>query len=197
MIRLCMFDMGGVILRQCQVAPHLLAYLGRRETAFNQFSDSVRKMLKFFSRGLVDERDFWQVFEQETGAKVAWDGQSLFGRFFHPVLDLPTVEVVKTLRRQDMRVVCGTNVVAPHYEINKALGFYDIFDHVYASHEMHLAKPDPDFYRYILEKEQVFADQVFFSDDMLDNIEAAESVGLKAFQYSDASHLVLQLGMAL
>lgn len=193
MIELCIFDMGGVVVRDFQMAPELLPYLGRKELEFSQMPDGVRQALHAHSKGLIEEGEFWQIYELETSSKVPQSGQSLLGKFFHPVLDQPTIEVIKQLKNLNMRVVCGTNVIDSHYKIHQALKQYTIFDHVYASHLMHLAKPDRTFFKQILEQEKISAEHVFFTDDMEINVLAAKEEGLSAYVYSDAKHLAIQL----
>ena len=111
------------------------------------------------------------------------------GKFFHPVLDEPTIEVIKRIKEKGMRVVCGTNVLDSHYKIHMALHQYDIFDKVYPSHLIHLRKPDFRFYRYIAEREGVNPSQCFFTDDIKENVDAGKEVGMVSFQYFDADKL--------
>ena len=50
MIKVCMFDMGGVLVRNFLVAPKLLAFLGRSETSFSELPDSFRQALRAHSK---------------------------------------------------------------------------------------------------------------------------------------------------
>jgi HAD superfamily hydrolase (TIGR01509 family) len=55
-----------------------------------------------------------------------------------------------------------------------------VFDHTYASHLIHLAKPDPAFYRHILDAEGAAPAQALFLDDREVNVEAAAGLGIHA-----------------
>ena len=55
----------------------------------------------------------------------------------------------------------------------------DLFDHVFVSHEVHLAKPDPEIYRHVVSHIGRPAEQCFFIDDTLINVEAAQHEGLQ------------------
>ena len=193
MIKICMFDMGGVIIRDFQVAPKLLPFLGRKETQIGDISPEVQIALRQHSKGLIEEHGFWQAYQHSTSSKIPTSDQSLLGKFFSPVLDQPTIEVLQELKRRKYRVICGTNVIDAHYRIHNELQQYDIFDHVYASHHMHLAKPDGTFYQYILEMEKVAPHEMFFTDDMQENVLSARNEGLVAYTYSDAQNLRIQL----
>jgi putative hydrolase of the HAD superfamily len=193
MIKVCMFDMGGVLVRNFMVAPKLLAFLGCSETSFSELPDLFRQALRSHSKGDIAEKELWEIYEKATGSSVVKHEGSLLGKFFEPTLDIPTLEILSELKQQGHRVICGTNVNDSHYTIHHQLHQYDIFDHVYASHLMHRAKPDSSFFQFILQKEQLKPDQLFFTDDMPSNVASAQEQGLISYPYSDASTLRLQL----
>jgi putative hydrolase of the HAD superfamily len=188
-----MFDMGGVIIRDFQVAPKLLPFLGREETQIGDISPEVKMALRQHSKGLIGETEFWKTYQHSTSMAIPPGEKSLLGKFFTPVLDAPTIEVIEELKRRKYRVICGTNVIDAHFRIHNELHQYDIFDQVYASHHMHLAKPEGTFYQYILEMENVSPHEMFFTDDMQENVLSARNEGLVAYTYSDAHNLRIQL----
>jgi len=185
--------MGGVVIRNHNVAPQLLDYLGRREERFTDCDPGILDALRRHGRGEVDEDAFWEVYKKATGDPLPPVQGSLLGRFFSPVLDGPTIAVLEELKRKGMRVVCGTNVIDAHYHIHQKNGDYGIFDKVYPSHLMKISKPDQDFYRYILDAEDVLPGEAFFTDDSEQNVQAACQVGLNSFLYSDSHELRRQL----
>lgn len=188
MIKLCIFDMGGVIIRDFSIGPELLPYLGY--PGLKGFQDLGREYYELIERhsiGEISEDEFWRGYENLSGKKITEKG--LLGKFFHPVFDEPTIEVIKRIKEKGMRVVCGTNVLDSHYKIHMALHQYDIFDKVYPSHLIHLRKPDLRFYRYIAEREGVNPSQCFFTDDIKENVDAGKEVGMVSFQYFDADKL--------
>jgi putative hydrolase of the HAD superfamily len=69
------------------------------------------------------------------------------------------------------------------------LGQYAVFDKVYASHLMGLAKPDADFFTYILKAEGMKPEEVFFTDDLARNAEAAAGLGIASLAYTGADAL--------
>ena len=188
---ICIFDMGGVLVRNHNVFPALSRYLGFDESchSFADFGKEVSDSLRLYSEGRISENEFWTVFSSVTGKHIEDDGESLFGRFFKPVIDDPTEAVIKELKGRGIRVVCGTNVIKEHYDVHIALSQYCVFDKVYPSFRMHLNKPDQEFFRYIIEKEGVLPEECFFTDDLIDNVASAESVGMHSYLYSDAETL--------
>jgi len=185
--------MGGVMIRDYHMEPELMPFLGLREKSFNVMDPRLNAALLRHSRGEINEENFWLEYSKITGRTVPFHEGSLLGKFFHPRLDDPTVQIVKELKSAGMRVVGGTNVIDAHYRIHMNLNQYALFDKVYASHLMGIAKPDPAFFAYILRTEGIQAAGTFFTDDVAENVYAATDAGLNAFVYTGAMALREQL----
>ena len=185
--------MGGVMVRDFRMAPELLPFLGLGEKSFEDIDKRLIEALLRHSRGEISENDFWVLYTQISGRALPPHEGSLFGKFFHPKMDGPTEQLVRELKAAGMRVVAGTNVIDAHYRIHHELNQYDIFDKVYASHLMGIAKPDPAFFGYILKAENIQAGEAFFTDDFIENVNAAAEAGLNAFHYTDAATMRKQL----
>lgn len=201
MIKLCIFDMGGVMVRDFHIAPELMPYLGYSDASligkdsysFSDISPVISEALNSHSTGDISEEEFWKIYEKETNKKVPESEGSLLGKFFHPVLDQATVDVVNDLKKKGIKVVCGTNVIDIHYKIHNQLHQYDVFDKVYPSHLMRKRKPNPEFWLEILEKEGVKPEEAFFTDDLESNVKASEKLGIHAHVYTDAGPLRKEL----
>ena len=73
----------------------------------------------------------------------------------------------------------------------------DLFDNVFVSHEVQLAKPDAEIYRHVLRQIGRPAAQCLFIDDALVNVEAAQREGLQGawldIRKPDALKKILQI----
>jgi putative hydrolase of the HAD superfamily len=192
-MKLCIFDMGGVMIRNYHIAPKLTQYLGLGTDTFQKFDERLASYLHLHSEGKITEPEFWDYYRTITNKEIPQGEESLLGKFFTPTLDAPTMAVVRNLKARNVRVVCGTNVIDAHYKIHQQLHQYDIFDAVYPSHLLGIAKPKIDFYQRICTEEQVEPEEVFFTDDMQVNVDASLQAGLKGFLYTDAANLESQL----
>jgi putative hydrolase of the HAD superfamily len=96
-----------------------------------------------------------------------------------------THELLRALREAGLRCYLATNQ-AEHRGIHMRdeLGYAALFDGAFYSYEMGVAKPDPAYFRFIVEALQVPPGELLFLDDRLDNVEAARSVGLRAEVWS-------------
>jgi glucose-1-phosphatase len=61
---------------------------------------------------------------------------------------------------------------------------FELFDLVFLSHEMGLAKPDVAIYETVLKKISISPDKVLFFDDLAANLEGAKKTGIQTYQIS-------------
>jgi putative hydrolase of the HAD superfamily len=59
--------------------------------------------------------------------------------------------------------------------------FDELFDKAYFSFDMHLSKPDPEVYEFIINQHDLKPSQTLFIDDNEENIAAASKLGLKTY----------------
>lgn len=181
-LRLYIFDEGGVLIRRHMIIAEVAAALGLAHEALRRL---LPPDIGLLARGEIDSAEFWRRFSARTGIAP---GENYLETLFKPVKDEPTFELVRSLARH-ARVVCGTNTIDCHHSINERLGMYEPFHAVYASHLMHVAKPDPAFWLAILRAEGVRPEEAFFTDDSPENVEAARRLGIHAWLYTDAESL--------
>ena len=107
-----------------------------------------------------------------------------------------TVDLFRQLKASKRyRFYALTNWSAETFPI--ALARYDFlswFDGIVVSGEEKIRKPAPEFYRLLLNRYRLQANQVLFIDDNHRNILAAEALGIKSIAFSSAENLREELG---
>lgn len=179
---LYIFDMGGVLARDFDVMPEAARRMGM---AWPDFLRHALVDIDALLTGTMNEADYWIRFESASGVHAA---ENWWETLFSPAVDHEVEEIVRGLKPSG-RVVCGTNVIASHYDWLAAKGRYDTFDGVYASHLMGLRKPDPKFWLHMLQAEGCAAVDAFFIDDMEENVKAARGVGIASHLFCGADGL--------
>ena len=58
--------------------------------------------------------------------------------------------------------------------------FDDVFDKMYLSHHIHLRKPAPDIFDYVINDNQLDKAETFFIDDSMQHIEGARIAGIES-----------------
>jgi len=76
----------------------------------------------------------------------------------------------------------------------KTDSFGSFFHHAYYSNEIGFRKPDKEIYEFVLQKENLKAEETFFVDDKAENVEAAKALGIRGYQLTnrDKLHELLQ-----
>jgi FMN phosphatase YigB (HAD superfamily) len=170
--------MGGVVDYHAPVIPKIAHHLRMAEQDFVELAGHER--FRGLLTGRLSTAAFWNEFSGITGKRVTDD---LWATCFNPELNSEVVGLIAILKKR-VRVVVGTNTLDVHYAIHQQRGNYAIFDAVYASNKIGLAKPDFAFYTYILEAEKCDAQNAVFIDDVEENVLAARDVGMTAVQFT-------------
>ena len=189
-IELIASDMGGVLALHSDgnLEVALLREFGLSGyTSFAALNPALPLLLQRHSKNEIEEDAMWKEFTQLTGVHVPQSQSSLWGRYFSPDLDPAMLTTFKALKEEGLRLVCATNTEPVHYHHHLKEGHYAIFDRVYASCEMGHAKPEAAFFTHIIEAEQVDPKHILFIDDLEENCEAADRLGIHAYLYTDVA----------
>ena len=103
-------------------------------------------------------------------------------------------ELLEELRSR-YRLAALSNSNQLHWERNtNELRIIDLFEFAISSHQVGLCKPDPEIYKIALERAKVSSpDAIVFFDDLAANVDAAKSVGLRAYQVRGVEELRARL----
>lgn len=144
---------------------------------------------KAYEKGQISSADFREEFRNYfqtnwSDAEVDYYWNSLLG-------SIPTyrLDLVRKLKAQyQVGILSNTNeihieaVYAQLQAQHNLANFDPIFDWVFYSHEMGLAKPNQDIYQQLLLELGTTANRVLFFDDLKANVDGAASVGIQAIQ---------------
>ena len=144
---------------------------------------------KAYERGEIDSPSFRNAFrdyfEQSwSDAEVDYLWNSLLGEL--PACRLDLVRRLKSTYQ--VGILSNTNEIhvdAVHALLQAEHGmpnFYPLFDRVFYSQEMGLAKPSAAIYQQLLLDLNTSPSRVLFFDDLLANVEGAATVGIQAVQ---------------
>ena len=186
--KLFIFDVGGV------VALHRLpleVFCEKYKLDYRAVNKDWMSYIKPLLDGFLDLKYFYRMLELNYDVDLSKD--PIMVTNYHPVANEPLKKIIAMIREKGHKAVTGSNTFADHWDILKAMkpSPLDGFDHLYASHEMHLSKPSLPFYRYIAKSEGFDVDDCFFFDDSPENIDAANAVGMHGFLYKQNNEELL------
>ncbi|OIN59688.1 HAD family hydrolase [Arsenicibacter rosenii] len=192
-LRNIIFDLGDVIIPIDLSAPirnfAMLANLSEEEvTTLWQEHNQIMA----YETGLIDDQAFRQhvrdLLKQRGVASDDWADEVIDTAWNTILLDLP-VERVKRIQQLQgkYRLFLLSNTSPIHIQrVNQILTdldlpvLDDLFERVFYSYEVRLAKPAPEIYTYVLQEAGLEADETAFLDDNYANIQGALSVGIHA-----------------
>ena len=108
---------------------------------------------------------------------------------------LPGAETMLERVREKYRVAFLSNSNEVHAEVipHRFATLFRKDDRFIFSYRFKVAKPDPEIFRRALEIIGALPQHVVFVDDLLENVLAARTVGLRAFKFVDAGSLTAEL----
>ena len=188
---LFIFDMGGVVTTTFfhSGKSRFFEKLGVTDKEFNELA--AKADLHALDIGEITVKQFWNNYNDiiaRERPELSRAQNDYFRLYFHPIRNQGTVDLILALRKNH-RVVCGTNTIDSHWENHMERGDYSFFDQTYASNKIGLAKPDAAFFETIMQVEGYKPEETFFTDDRLDNVEAARALGINAVQFTTAEDL--------
>lgn len=189
-IKAILFDAGGV-LHESNTAmdDDLLAEPGITSEMLEQIRTTHMALL---GSGAIDEAEFWRRITKEYSLRDVSVEENLLGRAFAKALvpHASITEFIRELRTGGYKLAVLSNTIEAHAVVLRRAGVYDGFDAVILSHEVGMLKPDPAIYTYTLGVLGVQPEEAIFIDDLRENVEAAEKLGIHGVVYTDASDVM-------
>lgn len=194
-IRAVIFDFGGVLMRTGSLEP-------RRRLA-EQFGLSLDELYRLVfdgdgSReaqlGSIDPDQRWAQIGQSVRLSSR-DEQIAFHQamFATDVLDGELLDYIRSLRPRLKTALLSNASLRLVTVLRDDLHIEDCFDVIVISAQVGLMKPDPAIYRLTLERLGVEPQEAVFLDDVLDNVEAASSLGIHTVHFVGREEAVCEL----
>lgn len=92
-------------------------------------------------------------------------------------------QLIVELKNQGYKIYLLSNCSMQFYDYYTKKSIFSHFDGYYISAKYQLLKPSKTIYKSFLQTFDLNADECIFIDDMFENVEAAQSVGIKGIVY--------------
>lgn len=190
-IKNIIFDLGAVIINiNLQLTAEALKQL-ISPTFESQKDDLVQKAYKapFFidyELGKIDDATFCQSLRETFHLDAT--NEQIIAAWNTLLQDIPSdrIELLHHLRKTHRTFILSNTNAIHIKEVNQILhkshGLAtcdDLVDKAYYSHLMHLRKPWSAIYEQVIDENELNPAETLFIDDNLENIQAANSVGLQ------------------
>ena len=189
MIRNILFDIGGVLVdlevkRTLSAMKHFidpqLAKQNNMVTADGLLGGHDSPLIDLYQTGEISTEDFMrQVLSvcmpgtNSDAIKAAWYAMLLGSS--------REVQILwQRLQEKGYTLYILSNINDLHAEwVLENCPFMDEAKQRFFSNEMHLAKPDPRCYQYVIEHAGILPEETLYVDDLLPNIEAGKAAGFQ------------------
>ena len=188
-IKTIIFDFGGVILDiDPQITIKEFQKMGFKDVAKTKSKEFIEDIIRKFERGIYTP----EVFRKKLRAFLELDvsDQKLDDAWNALIYDIPAerIEVLEQVKK-NYQILLLSNSNEIHYDLyvrdlQLRFGyreFDELFDKSYFSFDVHLSKPDPEVYEFIMNQHDLKPSETLFIDDNEENIAAASKLGLKTY----------------
>jgi putative hydrolase of the HAD superfamily len=188
-IKTIIFDFGGVILDiDPQITIKEFQKMGFKDVAKTNSKEFIEDIIRKFERGIYTPEVFRKKLKAFLDLEVS--DQKLDDAWNALIYDIPAerIEILEQVKKNyQMLLLSNSNEI--HYDLyvrdlQLRFGyreFDELFDKAYFSFDMHLSKPDPEVYEFIINQHDLKPSQTLFIDDNEENIAAASKLGLKTY----------------
>jgi glucose-1-phosphatase len=189
LIRNIIFDLGGVILNlDTDKTYHQFSALSGRSLLQLKSEVSQASFFNDYEKGLMTDTEFRESLNlflqtqlEDDQLDEAWNAM---------LLDLPlaridllkkvgsTYRIFLLSNTNNIHLQCFNKIIEPLHGISSLDA---LFEKAYYSHLVKMRKPNTEIYQYVLEQNDLVANETLFLDDNLANLQGAELVGISTF----------------
>ena len=151
-----------------------------------------RELIRSFDTGKIEPADFYAEVVQKLEANV---GEKSFFLMYNDVFSLnpPVLDLLRKLKTNHQTILLSNTDVERFGFIRKKFPEILLFDQYVLSYEVGYMKPHPEIYAEALKKARVPARECVFLDDLPENIEGAQRLGMNAILYGHRTDLEVRL----
>ncbi len=197
MIRNLIFDLGSVLVgyrwKEMLTCDFGIEESHAEEIGRNVFDDPI---WDDYDRGTVDTDELLDHY-----CSLYPDDSATIKRMIHEgermLVPRDTLwKRIEELKEQGFKIFILSNysefLFKKHTE---PIPFMDRLDGMVVSYEVHMMKPEPGIYEYLLKKYSLVPEECIFFDDRQENVEAARKMGIQSVQVTSEEMLVKELGL--
>jgi len=194
MIKNIIFDFGDVFINLDNGAPQ--RYF--EKWGISELDDKTIRIHKDYEKGLFSTEEFIEYhlgkFAKLTEEHFITAWNSILKDF--PRYRLDFLKQIRNTEKYKLFLLSNTNDLHINWvqdNINFYQAFKSYFDAFYLSHEINLRKPDEDIFQFVLNQNNLKAQDTLFIDDTQEHIESAKHSNLQTWHLQAGKEDVVDL----
>jgi len=193
MIKNILFDMGQLLIKFEPL------YFIKREGISD--SEDTKILLReiyqskewpMMDRGRLTEEEMVEIVKKRIPERLHKYLKRLICEWFDPIEEIEGMyDVVKGLKKNGYKLILLSNASYKQKDYWLNIPCHVFFDERVVSSEVKLCKPQPEIFKYVLDKYNLKPEETVFMDDSISNCEAADYVGINAIVFhGDVQELI-------
>ena len=184
------FDLGNVLVKlNPEGCIGAFKAIGMGELVDSNPQSEGMKLMSKLGVGMITTEEFCEAARKLTGTDVT--NEEIIDAANKMLVEIPDYkkERLLQLKKAGYRLFLLSNTIDIHWDYcvenlfpYQNHGADDYFEHCFLSQRMHLAKPNARIYEEVIRLANIHPDETLFIDDLKENCEAAEKLGIHTFQ---------------
>ena len=184
------FDLGNVLVKlNPEGCIGAFKAIGMGELVDSNPQSEGMKLMSKLGVGMITTEEFCEAARKLTGTDVT--NEEIINAANKMLVEIPDEkkERLLQLKKAGYRLFLLSNTIDIHWDYCVELlfpyqnhGVEDYFEQCFLSQRMHLAKPNARIYEEVIRQANIHPDETLFVDDLKENCEAAEKLGIHTFQ---------------
>jgi FMN phosphatase YigB (HAD superfamily) len=195
MIKNIVFDFGDIFINLDKKG----FATALKKLGISQESNEMSPILQQYEMGLISTEKFLLFFEEKLNVSQI----SLIKAWNSILLDLPQnrlnfIQELANSKKYRLFLLSNTNDLHISWiKNNWGMALYNAFkicfEQFYLSHEINLRKPNNNIYKFVLNTNNLVAEETLFIDDTEENTIAAKALGIHIWNLKPGKEDVLEL----
>ena len=184
------FDLGNVLVKlNPEGCIGAFKAIGMGELVEQNPQSEGMKLMSKLGVGMITTEEFCEAARKLTGTDVT--NEEIIDAANKMLVEIPDEkkERLLQLKKAGYRLFLLSNTIDVHWDYcvenlfpYQNHGVEDYFEQCFLSQRMHLAKPNARIYEEVIRQANILPDETLFIDDLKENCEAAEKLGIHTFQ---------------
>lgn len=195
MIKNIIFDFGDIFINLDKQA----TYREMAKLGVTKISDEMIAVYHQYEKGLMTTDEFINFYHDKFGVEK----EDLVNAWNAVLLDFPKkrldfLKEVSASKKYRLFLLSNTNDLHIKW-VQNAVGqefyreFKSSFEQFYLSHEINFRKPDSEIYEFVLNENNLIADETLFVDDLKENTDSANKLGIHVWNLIPGKEEVTEL----
>jgi HAD superfamily hydrolase (TIGR01509 family) len=191
-IRAVIFDLGRVLVDfDHRISAEKISFLAGKDSkeVYDLFFNSP--LIQSFEEGKVSPKEFFAEVKKRLEIEISFEEfLPVWNDIFFLTDENRSVCQLSRHLKKYYKVALLSNVNILHFEhLKNNFPLFDAFGHIFTSYEIGFIKPDPRIYQKAIDSLKCLPQEIFYTDDREELINAAKNIGLRSFVYKGIEQL--------